>query len=59
MNTAFKAAAETARLGWVMGVMTAVFLLCFMGWSWWAFSRRHRALMEEMGRMPLSNEVDQ
>ena len=59
MNTAFKAAAETARLGWVMGVMTAVFLLCFVGWTWWAFSRRNRALMDEVGRMPLSDEVDQ
>jgi cbb3-type cytochrome oxidase subunit 3 len=59
MNPAFKAAAETARLGWVMGVMTAVFLLCFVGWTWWAFSRRNRALMEEAGRMPFSDEVDQ
>lgn len=52
MNPAFQAAAETARLGWIMGVMTLVFLLFFTGWTWWAFSRRNAARMEEASRMP-------
>jgi cbb3-type cytochrome oxidase subunit 3 len=52
MNPVFQAAGETARLGWVMGVMTAVFLACFTGWTWWAYSRRNAAAMEDAARMP-------
>jgi cbb3-type cytochrome oxidase subunit 3 len=59
MNTAFKAAAETAQLGWIMGVMTALFLVCFVGWSWWAFARRNKAFMDEAARMPLGDGGDQ
>jgi len=58
MNTAFKAAAETAQLGWIMGVMTALFIVCFVGWTWWAFSRRNRAYMDEAARMPLGDGGD-
>jgi cbb3-type cytochrome oxidase subunit 3 len=35
-----------------MGVMTAVFLVCFTGWTWWAYSRRNAAAMEDAARMP-------
>jgi cbb3-type cytochrome oxidase subunit 3 len=59
MNPAFKAAAETAQLGWAMGVVTAVFIVCFVGWTWWAYARRNKAFMEEAGRMPFSDGVDQ
>jgi cbb3-type cytochrome oxidase subunit 3 len=58
MNPAFRAAAETVRLGWIMGVMTALFLVCFLGWTWWAFARRTKAMMDEASRMPLSDGVD-
>jgi cbb3-type cytochrome oxidase subunit 3 len=58
MNTAFRAAAENAQLGWIMGVMTALFLVCFVGWTWWAFARRNKAYMDEAGRMPLSDGDD-
>jgi len=58
MNPAFKAAAETAQLGWIMGVMTALVLVGFVGWTWWAFARRNKALMDEAGRMPLSDGGD-
>ena len=59
MNPAFRAAAESAQLGWIMGLMTALFLACFVGWAWWAFSRRNKAYMEEAGRMPFNDGVDQ
>ena len=55
MNTAFQAAAETARLGWMMGALTVVFLLFFVGWTWWAYSSRNKQLMEQASRMPLSD----
>ncbi len=59
MNPVFQAAADTARLGWVMGILTAVFLVCFVGWTWWAYSSRNKALMEEASRMPFSEGGDQ
>jgi cbb3-type cytochrome oxidase subunit 3 len=52
MNPAFQAAAQTARLGWIMGLMTVVFLIAFTGWTWWAYSRRNAARMERAARMP-------
>jgi cbb3-type cytochrome oxidase subunit 3 len=58
MNPVFQAAAATARLGWLMGILTGLFLVCFAGWTWWAYSSGNKALMEEVGRMPL-NEGDE
>ncbi len=59
MNPVFQAAAETARLGWLMGVLTGLFLVCFAGWTWWAFSSHNRALMEEASRIPLNDGDEQ
>jgi cbb3-type cytochrome oxidase subunit 3 len=36
-----------------MGVMTVLFLTCFLGWVWWAYRPRNRARMEEDARLPL------
>jgi cbb3-type cytochrome oxidase subunit 3 len=58
MNPVFRAAAETAQLGWVMGILTALFLACFVGWAWWAYSSRNRQLMEQASRMPLTDGDD-
>jgi cbb3-type cytochrome oxidase subunit 3 len=58
MNPVFRAAAETARLGWMMGVLTAVFLTFFLGWAWWAYSSRNKQFMEQAGRMPLTDGDD-
>jgi cbb3-type cytochrome oxidase subunit 3 len=52
MNPVWQAAGQTAQLGWIMGVMTAVFLVVFTGWIWWAYSRRNAANMEAASRMP-------
>ena len=59
MNPIFQAAAETARLGWLMGILTGLFLACFVGWTWWAFSSRNKAFMEEAGRIPLNDGDEQ
>ncbi len=59
MNTVFKAAGETAHFGWVLGLLTALFLVCFLGWVLWAFAPRNKASMEEAGRMPLTDGGDQ
>jgi cytochrome c oxidase cbb3-type subunit 4 len=59
MNPIFQAAAESARLGWLMGILTGLFLVCFVGWTWWAFSSRNKALMEEASRIPLNDGDEQ
>ena len=59
MNPVFQAAAATAQLGWLMGILTGLFLVCFAGWIWWAWSSGNKALMEEASRMPLDEGDEQ
>lgn len=59
MNPIFQAAGETARLGWLMGILTVLFLICFVGWTWWTYSSRNKALMERMSRMPIGDGGDE
>jgi len=58
MNPVFRAAAEHVTLGWLMGGLTAAFLVFFIGWTWWAYSARNRQLLDEVSRMPLSDGGD-
>ena len=59
MNPVFHAAAQSAQLGWVMGVMTAVFLGVFLAWAWYAWNPANKAMMNEMAAMPLSDGGDE
>ena len=59
MNPAFRAAAQTVELTWIMGVMTVVFLACFAGWTWWAFRAGNRERMEHAARLPFMDGGDQ
>mgnify|MGYP002630128710 CR=1 FL=1 len=46
--------AETvAPLGWVLGVMTALFGLFFIGWTVWAWLPSNRQAFEEAAKLPL------
>jgi cbb3-type cytochrome oxidase subunit 3 len=58
MNPVFREAAGMAQGGWIMGVMTALFLACFVGWSWWAFARHNRQKFEDAARLPLTTGDD-
>lgn len=53
MNPVLAEAAGSVQLGWLLGLMTIVFLIAFLGWTWWAFAPSRRARMEEYARMPL------
>lgn len=55
MNPLWREAANTAELTWLMGVMTAAFLVFFLGWVWWAYAPGRRAIMDEAARMPLTD----
>ncbi len=52
MNPLIQEAAGAVQLGWLMGIMTALFFTAFLGWVWWAYAPSRRARMEEYGRMP-------
>ncbi|HET9982173.1 MAG TPA: CcoQ/FixQ family Cbb3-type cytochrome c oxidase assembly chaperone [Longimicrobiales bacterium] len=56
MNPVFHAAGETARYGWLMGVLTVLFLACFVGWTWWAYESGNRERMDEAARLPLAED---
>jgi cbb3-type cytochrome oxidase subunit 3 len=53
VNPLLDEAAGAVEAGWVLGVMTVVFLAVFLWWAWYAYSPRHKKLMEEVARMPL------
>ena len=55
MNEVYRTAAETARLGWLLGVLTVLFLACFLYWAWWAYAARNRTRLDEASRMPLTD----
>ena len=58
MNPLQQAAAAAVRGTWLMGLLTLLFLLCFLGLVWWAYARRNRARFEEAGRLPLTTAED-
>lgn len=55
MNPVLQLAAESVRLGWLLGVMTVFFLASFLGWVWWAYTPRHRDMMEEASMLPFTD----
>ena len=54
MNPLLQEAAGSVGLVWVLSAMTVVFFAIFLGWIWYAWSPRHRQLMEEAAQMPFS-----
>ena len=55
MNPVLNLAAESVVLGWLLGIMTVFFLCSFLGWVWWAYTPRHRAMMDEAAQMPFTD----
>ncbi len=55
MNPLLREAAGSVEMGWLLGLMTLVFLAFFIGWAWWAYSPKHREIMEEASRMPFTD----
>lgn len=50
------AAAQGNDLGWLMGLMTIVFLGVFVGWAFWAWMPSRRAAMEAAANLPLEGD---
>ena len=56
MNPLFREAAGFVQHAWIMGVTTILFVACFVGWTWWAYSDRNRERLEAAARLPLSED---
>ena len=55
MNPLINQAAQTVEGGWLLGVMTAVFLLTFLYWLWYAYAPGHKERMEAAGWLPFED----
>lgn len=55
MNPLLREAAGSVELTWLMGVMTAVFLVFFLAWTWWAYSPARKQHMDEAARLPFND----
>jgi cbb3-type cytochrome oxidase subunit 3 len=53
MNPLFNQAEATVQGGVFLGVMTALFLVFFVGWALWAYNPARKDQMDEAARMPL------
>jgi cbb3-type cytochrome oxidase subunit 3 len=58
VNPVLELAAESVRFGWLLGVMTVFFLVSFLAWVWWAYTPKHKAMMEAAARLPFSDGDD-
>ena len=52
MNTLTRAAADTVQMGWMLGIMTLLFLIFFVAWTVWAYSPQRKEQLEEAARLP-------
>jgi len=43
--------------GVLMGVVTALFMGMFAAWTWYAYAPSRRNLMNDFGRIPLSDGI--
>ena len=58
MNPLVREAANSVQLGWLLGAMTIVFFVAFVGWAWWAYAPSRRQLMREYANMPFDEGAD-
>jgi cbb3-type cytochrome oxidase subunit 3 len=54
VNPVLELAAESVTLGWLLGIMTVFFLAAFLAWVWWAYTPRHKAMLDEAALLPFS-----
>ena len=55
MNPVYEAAKASIEGGWLMGLMTLVFMAFFFAWSWWAWAPANRQKMIDAASMPLDD----
>lgn len=58
MNPVLREAARAVEHPWVMGIVTAAFILLFIAWVVWVFARPNRESLDEAARLPLTTGDD-
>lgn len=58
MNPLIREAAGSVQMGWLLGAMTIVFLVAFLGWVWWAYAPSRRDLMRTYASLPFDEGSD-
>jgi len=58
VNPLLREAAASVQMGWLLGATTVVFLGCFLAWVWYAYTPRHKELMEEAAKLPFMDGGD-
>jgi cbb3-type cytochrome oxidase subunit 3 len=58
MNPVFREASGFVQHVWVMSAMTVLFLVCFVGWTWWAYAKHNRQKFEDAAMLPLTTGDD-
>lgn len=58
MNTLTRAAADTVEFGWIPGIMTALFLIFFLGWVVWAYTPSRKAQLDDAAQLPFTDGGD-
>jgi len=58
MNPLLNEAAASVQMGWLLGGTTIVFIACFLAWVWYAYTPRHKELMEQAAQMPFMDGGD-
>jgi len=55
MNPLIQEASASVQLGWVMALMTVLFLTSFVLWTWWAYRKPNQARWEADSRLPFND----
>jgi len=58
VNPVFRDAAGYVEHAWIMGIMTILFVACFIGWTRWAYAEHNRERFEDAARLPLTTGDD-
>lgn len=56
MNTVLMQAAETASMGWLLGLTTFLFMALFAGWVVWLWSPSQARAMDAASLLPLEEK---
>ncbi|MCB9664202.1 MAG: cbb3-type cytochrome c oxidase subunit 3 [Alphaproteobacteria bacterium] len=57
LNPVFRMAAERHDLQILGIVSTMLFVVAFLGWTWFAYAPSHRARWEAAARLPLEDDA--
>ena len=55
MNPILELAAESIKLEWLLGFMTVFFLAVFLAWIWWAYTPKHKKMLDEAALLPFTD----